>query len=370
MADNHYLIKKETLDNIADNVLSIADKANIIDSEETTELTPSKMIDCLETIDNGTVVKTAELNFFNKASVTISPNHNEGEHLFSSVTINKPKDLKSNNIVKDKNIFGITGTHDPDVDLQDKTDTITTNNTTTTYTAGSGYDGLSSVKVTVRVPTPVPPEGAFTIEGPKVSTSASAIIATAKITTSGMLKTEKSDGTENTLSGGLPITVHSGGTRIPTAAGGTIAVAGSTVYYTDNYTLKDEPNLIPENIKDGVTIFNITGTHTCPEPKLLPVNFNVSISRANDAEYSTREVTVGYCKNDSTVDIEDVTWDASLDATTYSLTPSTDVLIDSKSDYINASVNGRNISFRGKQYIPVYQGSTNNIVLSWVNFPD
>lgn len=66
-------------------------------------------------------------------------------------------------------------------------------------------------------------------------------------------------GTEETLSTTQQLNTKSATTYTPSESDQTIA---SGTYLTGVQTIKGDPNLIPENIKSGVTIFNVLGSNT------------------------------------------------------------------------------------------------------------
>lgn len=66
------------------------------------------------------------------------------------VTSSIDANITAGNIKKDVSILGVTGSYDPQPDLETKTVTYTTNDTYT-ITPTAGKDGMSSVEVTVNV---------------------------------------------------------------------------------------------------------------------------------------------------------------------------------------------------------------------------
>lgn len=122
--------------------------------------------------------------------------------------------------------------------LQDKT--VTPGTAAQEVTPDSGYDGLSKVTVGAM------PSGALA----EPSVSASGVI-TSKVGIAGYL----SAGTQKAK-------------QLPTQAAKTVTpsttdqtAVSSGVYTTGNVIVKGDANLLPENIKDGVTIFGKTGTY-------------------------------------------------------------------------------------------------------------
>ena len=78
--------------------------------------------------------------------------------------------------------------------------------------------------------------------------------ATSKVKTSGYISTSDITSKSYTLS------KYSGGEYTPTKASQTVSVSGK--YCTGNVVIKGDNNLVPENIKSGVSIFGVTGTYT------------------------------------------------------------------------------------------------------------
>ena len=131
----------------------------------------------------------------------------------------------------------VTGTLVPSVQptLQSKTVSPTTSQQTVSPDAG--YDGLSSVTVNAM------PSGS-------ASTPATTITANPTISvSSGGLITASVSGSQS-----VTPTVSAG--YVSSGTAGTVTVNGSATQQIS------DANLIPENIKDGVTIFGVTGTYT------------------------------------------------------------------------------------------------------------
>ena len=103
--------------------------------------------------------KSATKQLTTQAAKTITPSATNqtavasGRYTTGAVTVKGDANLKAENIAQGISIFGITGTHQggSTPTLQSKSVTYTSNGTAT-VTPDSGYDGLSSVDVTVAIP--------------------------------------------------------------------------------------------------------------------------------------------------------------------------------------------------------------------------
>ena len=83
-----------------------------------------------------------------------------GQVTLTAVTAAIDPDITPGNIKDGVTILGVTGTYDPQPDLEAKSVTYTTNNTYT-VTPSSGKDGLSSVQVSVNVDTQTPYDNGY-----------------------------------------------------------------------------------------------------------------------------------------------------------------------------------------------------------------
>lgn len=125
--------------------------------------------------------------------------------------------------------------------LQSKT--VTPKTAQQTVTPDSGYDGLSEVVINAM---PVAP-----LARPNISVNTSGLI-TAKVT--------------QQSSGYVPATVETATLQLPVQGAQTITPgkANKTIapgrYLTGVQTIKGDANLVPENIKKGVSIFGVEGT--------------------------------------------------------------------------------------------------------------
>lgn len=130
-----------------------------------------------------------------------------------------------------------------EVQLQDKTVTPTTS--AQIITADSGYDGLDTVTVNA-MPT-------ATQATPSVTVNASGLITATTTQTAGYVSAGTKSGTKQ-------LTTQSAKTVTPTTAAQTAVESG--VYTTGKITVAGDSNLVAGNIKNGVSIFGVTGTLT------------------------------------------------------------------------------------------------------------
>ena len=101
-----------------------------------------------------------------------------------------------------------------------------------------------------------------------------------------------------------------------------------------DYATADEPNLVPENIKEGVTIFGVTGDYVPPTYSITTVLTNVTADAGNATEMLEKEVKVlsfstsGYYALPSTVTVVGATseWNQTEGTLTLS-NPTTDITV-------------------------------------------
>ena len=126
--------------------------------------------------------------------------------------------------------------------LQAKTVTPTT--AKQTVTADSGYDGLSKVEVNA-MPT-------ATQATPSITVSSGGLITAKSTQTAGYVASGTKQATKQ-------LTTQAAKTVTPTTSNQTAVASGR--YTTGAVTVKGDANLVAGNIKKGVSIFGVTGTH-------------------------------------------------------------------------------------------------------------
>lgn len=123
----------------------------------------------------------------------------------------------------------------PTPTLQSKT--VSPSTSQQTVSPDSGYDGLSSVKVNAM------PSGSATTPATTITANPTISVSASGLITASVSKTQ-----------GVTPTVSAG--YVSSGTAGTVTVNGSATQQIS------DANFIPENIKDGVTIFGVTGTYT------------------------------------------------------------------------------------------------------------
>ena len=149
--------------------------------------------------------------------------------------------------------------------LQSKTN-IDPTTSSQTITADYGYDGLSSVQINA-MPSGSATTPATTITAnPSITVSSGGLITATASATQSVTPTVSagyvSSGTAGTItvsgSNTSQMTVKAATTYTPTTSNQTIA---SGTYLTGTQTIEGDADLVAGNIKDGVTIFGVTGTY-------------------------------------------------------------------------------------------------------------
>ncbi len=128
-----------------------------------------------------------------------------------------------------------------DISLQDKT--VTPSTSIQTIKPDNDYDGLSSVTVNAI--------NIVTQATPSISISDSGLITASSTQSAGYV----TSGTKNSTK---QLTTKSTATITPSTSSQTIA---SGTYLTGTQTIKGDSNLIARNIKNGTSIFGVTGTY-------------------------------------------------------------------------------------------------------------
>ena len=168
-------------------------------------------------------------------------------------------------IATDDNGNELTYTRGGNYQTVNKTYTPTASQQTETITAGTGYDAIEKVNVTVNAM----PSGAVT--APSSITGTSATVSTGKntltlsktvsvtpnVTTAGYVSSGTAGNSAVSLT--ASVTTKAAATITPGTTDQTIS---SGTYLTGTQTISGDADLVAGNIKSGVTIFNVLGTYT------------------------------------------------------------------------------------------------------------
>lgn len=111
------------------------------------------------------------------------------------------------------------------------------------------HNGSGKVSVNVSTAT-----GALDTPSISFNTTNGTFTATSKVKTSGYISTSE------TKTASYTISTYLGGEYTPTKASQTVSLTGK--YCTGNVVIKGDNNLIPANIKNGISIFGVAGSYT------------------------------------------------------------------------------------------------------------
>lgn len=125
-----------------------------------------------------------------------------------------------------------------------------TSNGSVTIPAGY-HNGSGEVTVNVSTSTSA---GALDTPSINFDTTNGKFTATSKVKTSGYISTSE------TKTASYTITRYLGGEYTPTKASKTVSLTGK--YCTGNVVIKGDNNLVPENIKSGISVFGVAGSYT------------------------------------------------------------------------------------------------------------
>lgn len=166
-------------------------------------------------------------------------------------------DVKEGKTFTSKDGLKVTGTHQCAADSVVEALTVTENGT---YTAPEGVDGYSPITVNVA-----------SEEIPAVEQATPSIT----VSTSGLITASATQEAGQVAAG-----TKSATKQLPTQAAQTITPGTSNQkidsgkYLTGVQTIKGDANLVASNIKKGVSIFDVAGSHECEEGVTLPTLTN------------------------------------------------------------------------------------------------
>lgn len=221
--------------------------------QATPEITVSNtgLITASATQEEGKVAagtKSATKQLTTKSAATYTPGTSNkliasGQYLTGAQTIKGDENLVAENIVKGKTIFGVTGTHVGDGDPVIEPLEVTANGV---YSPPGGVDGYGPVTVNVPEGDAEPVEQAT----PTISLSSSGLITASATQEAGKVEA-------GTKTAEKQLTTQGATTYTPGTADQSIS---SGKYLTGKQTIKGDKNLLAANIKEGISIFGVTGT--------------------------------------------------------------------------------------------------------------
>lgn len=256
-----------------------------------------------------------------------------GEEIGNYVVTNLPNSENLDEVLEDQDDIiaqiqtALEGKASAAPTLQEKT--VTPSTSTQTVTPDSGYDGLSEVTVnampTATQATPsisVSSSGLITASATQTAgyVSAGTKSATKQLTTQAAKTITPSTSSQTAVASGVyttgavtvaaipssyvkPTTTKTATTYTPTTSNQTIA-AGT--YCSGAQTIKGDSNLVAGNIKKGVSIFGVTGTHEGDgggaSVETCTVTFNTTyvtstITLASATVYRDGNISVEYLEN-------------------------------------------------------------------------
>lgn len=292
---NEYLIKRQTLTELADEVRILSGKTEDMNlSEITTDIHDANedvanQVELLEQITIALEGKAAGGGIDTSDATAVASDilsgktaYAKGSKVTGTFTIDSELSTQDNLISQIQTALQNKASASEPV-LQEKTATPTT--ATQSVTPDSGYDGLSKVTVNA-IPT-------ATQATPSISVNSSGLItasatqtagyvaagtksATKQLTTQAAKTITPSTSSQTAVSSGVyttgavtvaaipstyvkPSTTKAATTYTPSTSNQTIA-AGT--YCSGAQTIKGDSNLKAENIAEGVSIFGVTGTHS------------------------------------------------------------------------------------------------------------
>lgn len=136
-----------------------------------------------------------------------------------------------------------------------------------------------SGKVSVNVSTSA---GALDTPSINFNTTNGKFTATSKVKTSGYISTSE------TKTASYTITRYLGGEYTPTKASKTVSLTGK--YCTGDAVIKGDNNLVPENIKSGISIFGVAGSYTGDGGNVISITSNRTWNSTLDSSFDYHRI--------------------------------------------------------------------------------
>ena len=221
--------------NLSSSIPDFAELANAVDilTDDTTDTTSDKILKDYTAYVKGNKIKGT---IPSKAAATYTPGRSDqtiaaGQYLSGVQTIKGDSNLQAANIISGTTIFGVTGNATVESHRIESNKSVTISNTSGSITPTSGNNAMAAVS--------------YSVQG----VDASKIVSGQSIL-----------GVNGTATGESH-TVQSSKSVSPNFSSGNVTVSpDSPNNVMSNVVINKDSNLTPENIKEGVSIFGVTGS--------------------------------------------------------------------------------------------------------------
>lgn len=249
--------------NLSSSIPDFAELANAVDilTDDTTDTTSDKILKDYTAYVKGNKIKGT---IPSKAAATYTPGRSDqtiaaGQYLSGAQTIKGDSNLQAANIVSGKTIFGVTGSATAESHTIEANKSVTISNTSGSITPTSGNNAMAAVS--------------YSVQG----VDASKIVSGQSILGVSGTATAESH------------TVQSSKSVSPDFSSGNVTVSPDSGYNVmSGVTINKDSNLIAENIKDGVSIFGVTGSLNS---SLATHTFTGSVSTSGNNSYASKTWT-------------------------------------------------------------------------------
>lgn len=252
--------------NLSSSIPDFAELANAVDilTDDTTDTTSDKILKDYTAYVKGNKIKGT---IPSKAAATYTPGRSDqtiaaGQYLSGVQTIKGDSNLQAANIISGKTIFGVTGTATAESHTIEANKSVTISNTSGSITPTSGNNAMAAVS--------------YSVQG----VDASKIVSGQSILGVSGTATAESH------------TVQSSKSVSPDFSSGNVTVSPDSGYNVmSGVTINKDSNLIAENIKDGVSIFGVTGSlNSSSDSKIT----EVKVGRCNYTKETVATFTTGF----------------------------------------------------------------------------